>query len=385
MRPINKERGLEFLKKCIAYPHPQHDLDKVRGFIAEVVRPVIEGLPFDDIRLDGRGNLIALKRGNPAKAPFVICTYGGSYPAENMPDPYTPKIVDGTAYGLEGSCMWGRATTEQLASGAAMLEAISTFFEDKPSLRRDLLWITNYSGEMGNHEAVTYIFLEQKVPMGPTLLVTASNNDLCFGNLGRLDIMITIEGVSCHSSDPSRGKNSIDGLYDILGKIYRFPYLKADPDLGKATLTPTTIKTWPDALHTVPAYTRLLLDRRLLPGEDPVFAMTQMKEYLGTLSSGLNVSYEEKLNFQYPHKANPECELALAARKACQEVLGEVRIVYKRSALDMGFFSHHGQDSVLFGPGNHAFAHSDHEMVSINDFHQAAQVYEIILESMLID
>jgi acetylornithine deacetylase/succinyl-diaminopimelate desuccinylase-like protein len=384
MKQVNRDRALETLKKLISYPHPQHDLAKVRGFIAEVVKPVLARLPFDEIRLDDRGNLIAVKRGQSAEPPLVICTYGGSYPAENMPDPYTPKIVDGEPYGLNGPCMWGRSTTEQLSGAAAMLEAVTTFFEEKRNLRRDLLWITNYSGEMGNHEAVSYIFLEQKVPLGPTLLVTASDNGICLGNLGRIDVSIRIEGVSCHSSDPSKGKNSIDGLYQVLNKVYTYPYLKTDPDLGKSTLTPTRIKTWPDALHTNPANTQLMLDRRLVAGEDPIQAMSQLREYIGEGPAGLKISYEEKLNFQYPHKADPECDLVRAARKAGQAVLGGVKTFYKRSALDMGFFSHHGQDCFLFGPGNHALAHSDHEMVSIADYQDAAQIYEIILEEMVL-
>jgi len=99
---INCDRALETLKKLISYPHPQHDLAKVRGFIAEVVKPVIARLPFDDLSIGWPGNLIAVKKGQSADPPLVVCTYGGSYPAENMPDPYTPKIVDGEPYGLNG-------------------------------------------------------------------------------------------------------------------------------------------------------------------------------------------------------------------------------------------------------------------------------------------
>ena len=264
-----------------------------------------------------------------------------------------------------------------------MMEAVTAFFEEKRPLRRDLLWITNYSGEMGNHEAVTYLFLEKKVPLGPALLAMASNNTICLGNLGRIDVVMKIEGVSCHSSDPSRGKNSIDGLYEVLGRIYAFPGLKTDPDLGKATLTPTLIKTWPDALHTVPAFTEIMLDRRLIPGEDPFLAFDQMKKSIGELSSGLKISYEEKLNFQYPHKVSPDCALSRAAQKACRQVLGREKFTFMRSALDMGFFSHHGQDAITFGPGDVSLSHSDHEMVPLADFYEAARVYEVLIEEMV--
>ena len=265
-----------------------------------------------------------------------------------------------------------------------MQEALLTFFESEPKLHRDLIFVTNYSGEMGNHEAVDYIFKEQQVPMGPTILATASRNTICLGNLGRIDIGITIEGVSCHSSDPAKGKNSIDGLHKILEKVYSFPLLEEDPDIGRATLTSTTIKTWPDALHTVPAYTRLVLDRRLIPGEEPTEALRQFKEYLGDPSPELKVSFDEHLNFQFPHKVDPECELVRAAKGACKKVFGEERVAYKRSALDMGFFSHNNVDCITFGPGDYSLAHSDNEMVSIADYYDAARFYCILLERMLL-
>jgi acetylornithine deacetylase/succinyl-diaminopimelate desuccinylase-like protein len=384
MPSIDEARALETLKAFVSRPHPQNDLQQVRGFISEVVTPRIEALPFDEVRLDERGNLIAGLGVNGERAPLVLCSYAGSYPAEDMPDAYTPKIVGGEDYGLEGPCMWGRSTTEQLSAGAALLEAVTAFLETPKEMRRGLLWITNYSGEMGNHEAVDYLFLQQELPFGPTLLAMASDNRISLGNLGRIDVEITLEGISCHSSDPSKGLNAIDGIKELLEKLSCFPHLGEDPDLGAATFTPTLVKTWPEALHTVPAHGKLVLDRRLLPGEKPGEAMREIREYIGTLESGLKISYQDRLNFQYPHKASPECALARAARAACQSVLGQSMIVYQRTALDMGFFSHHGQDSITFGPGDYTLAHSDHEMVPISDYLDAARVYLMILEEMLL-
>jgi acetylornithine deacetylase len=384
MPPIDEARALETLKAFISYPHPQDDLQQVRSFIAEVVTPRIEALPFDEVRLDERGNLIASQSVHGDRPPLVLCSYAGSYPAEDMPDAYKPKIVDGEDYGLEGKCMWGRSTSEQLSAGAALLEAVAAFLETSKTWQRGLLWITNYSGEMGNHEAVDYLFNQQGLPFGPTLLAMASDNQTSLGNLGRIDVEITLEGVSCHSSDPSQGLNAIVGVHELLDKLSRFPYLGEDPELGAATLTPTLVKTWPEALHTIPAHARLVLDRRLLPGEQPEQAMQEIREHIGTLDSGLKMAYQDELNFQFPHKVSPDCELARAAQAACENALGKSSIIYQRTALDMGFFSHHGQDSITFGPGDYTLAHSDHEMVPIADYLDAVRVYLMILEQMLL-
>ena len=96
------------------------------------------------------------------------------------------------------------------------------------------------------------------------------------------------------------------------------------------------------------------------------------------------MSFDEHLNFQYPHKADPECELVRAAEGACKEVFGEDRVAYKRSALDMDFFSHNNVDCITFGPGDYSLAHSDNEIASIADYYDAAQFYCILLERMLL-
>ena len=158
MQRINKDRAINILKEMISYPHPQNEMEKVRGFIAEVMKPYIEKLPFDRTWLDDRGNLISVKAYGNHLPPLVICTYGGSYPQETMTDAYNPRIVNGKEYGLDEECMWGRSTTEQLSAGTAMVEAITSFFE----VERDLNFVFI---PFGNLDKMNEYF-RPKVPAG---------------------------------------------------------------------------------------------------------------------------------------------------------------------------------------------------------------------------
>jgi acetylornithine deacetylase/succinyl-diaminopimelate desuccinylase-like protein len=386
MKEINRHRALSFLEGSIEYPHPQTDLNKVRAYIEEFVKPIIGGLPFDTVKLDDRGNLIAIKKGSGKdEDPLILCSYGGIFPADGMDDPNTPIRVTGEEYGYSGECVRGRGTSEQLSALAASLEGISTFFEEQNEIQRDLIWITNYAGEMGDHEAVSHIFIGGTTPLGPALLIMASNNTTCVGNLGRVDIDIHMHGQSCHSSDPSQGKNVIDGLVPILESLAKQANLPEDPDLGKATLAVTRISTWPTASHTIPSRLEMTLDRRLIPGEDPIDVMTAIIEALPPLPSGLSLSYNEDPKVQYPHKVQPDIAIARAAMEASEKVLGHKNVSYQRSALDMGFFSRHGVDAITFGPGDLTLAHSSNEFVSLDEYYAAAEVYLQFLRNMLID
>src|SRR5262249_58925867 len=55
------------------------------------------------------------------------------------------------------------------------------------------------------------------------------------------------------------------------------------PGLGQATLTPTAVRSWPEATHTVQDEVRLVFDRRLLPGDDPqaAFAAIAAAAHIG--------------------------------------------------------------------------------------------------------
>ncbi len=92
---IDRSRAISFLEAAIRFPHPQTDMQKVRGFIAKVVRPILQALPFNDLRIDDYGNLIAHAHSGVSSPPLVLCTYGGIFPASGMQDAYDPKIVDG--------------------------------------------------------------------------------------------------------------------------------------------------------------------------------------------------------------------------------------------------------------------------------------------------
>lgn len=381
---INRDRALAFLEEAIRYPHPQNEMDRVRGYIADVVMPVVHGLAFDSIRLDDRGNLIAQKGVDGLQPPLVLCTYAGIYSAAGMPDANSPTILAGEPYGLEGECMWGRGTTEQVSAGAALMEAMCTLTETQSSLQRGVVWLTTTSGEMGNHEAVSYIFDQLKTPMGPALTALASDNHVCLGNLGRVDVVLWVKGKACHSSDPTLGNNVITGLQHILNKVYSYRPLPSDPDLGAATLTPTSIRTWPEVAHTVPDFLELVLDRRLIPGEDPNKCLDQIVASLGELPQDLTLDYEREPNIQYPYKANSDSQLVQSLKGAVVQVLGESRTIYQRSALDMGFFGIRGYDAVTFGPGDPSLAHSNHEMVNIQDYLDAARVYLVFLEKFLL-
>ncbi len=270
MKPaIRVERLHATLVDCISQPSPQPDLEAVRTFIAQVVKPRLQQLPLDSLDVDDMGNLAAKLRGRDHASPFLFCSYAGTVPAGNMPHPFEPRVVNGPGYGQPaGQYMWGRGTSEQMSALAAGLEALQVYCEEKPTRTRDLIFATTVAGEMGSHEAVEHMMRGGLLADGPALLAVGTNNQVYVGNMGRLDVHVEVAGKACHSSSPSNGRNAIEGARQFLNALREVPLPPPDPDLGQPSLTPTMIASSPAISHTVPDLCSLVLDRRLIPGEE---------------------------------------------------------------------------------------------------------------------
>ncbi len=127
-----------------------------------------------------------------------------------------------------------------------------------------------------------------------------------------------------------------------------------------------------------------MFDRRLIPGEDPYLALQEIVDHIGDMPGTLEFEVERDPSMQFPHKARIDLEIVLALKGARDDLLGESKSIYQRSALDMGFFSSRGFEAVSFGPGDPTLAHSDHELVPLEQYIDAANVYLRFLERMLL-
>jgi len=369
------------LGDCVQQPSPQPDMQAVRRFIVEVVKPRLLDLPSLDLQIDEMGNLIGILPGSDHTSPFLLCTYAGTCPPGNMPEPLNPRIIDGRTVGKPpGEYMWGRGTSEQLGALAAALEAIRVYSEEGLSQRPDIVFATTVAGEMGCHDAVEYMMATGGMAYGPTLLAVGTNNSVCVGNMGRIDVHVEITGKVCHSSDPFKGRNAIEGARQFLNALRDVKLPPPDADLGQPSLTPTFITSTPTSRHTVPDHCMITLDRRLIPGEDTGVALADI-ERCSAAVHGLGVAVKGG-RFNYPSKTPLDTNLVQAALEALRSEGLEATWHYSRSALDAGFFTRHGVAAIQLGPGDETMAHTEFEMVSLEDVETAARVYVRILEAM---
>jgi acetylornithine deacetylase/succinyl-diaminopimelate desuccinylase-like protein len=244
-----------------------------------------------------------------------------------------------------------------------------------------LIFATTVAGEMGCHDAVEHMMKAANLVYGPTLLAVGTDNSVYVGNMGRIDVHVEIMGQACHSSDPSRGRNAIDGARQFLNALRDVPLPPPDPALGQPSLTPTLIASSPAISHTVPDRCRLVLDRRLIPGEEMTTALADIVDCRQRVD-GLDVEVRGG-RFNYPSRTSLDAPLVQLALAALHAEGTEAACRYARWTLDAGFFSRQGVDVILLGPGDETMAHTDAEMVSLDDVEVAARAYARILRAMV--
>ena len=145
----------------------------------------------------------------------------------------------------------------------------------------------------------------------------------------------------------------------------------------------TSIRSFPEATHTVQYEVLLTLDRRLLPGDDPERALGDLRSAAGGLDG-----WEVELApgpFMYPSEVAPDAPLVRLLQDAAAEIgLGPLGELWSHGAIDAGFFNHERIPAVMFGPGAPAMFHTDEESVALEDVTAAARLYEVAARKQLM-
>lgn len=367
----------QLLIDLLRAPSPQTPLQEadpaLKKFIADIIAPGLQALTGAAGVIDGMGNLVWQSPCEANGPGLLLMGYAMTFPAGGMKDPFSGAIVDGARFGIAGSCAVGRGACEQKGALAAMMYAAAVLSRAEVKLRAPLFLAVSLAGETGRHDAAKFILENSSINATAGIVGLGTTNRICLGNKGRIDVEITVRGKAAHSSMPWDGVNAIDGARQVLERLDRVALGGENPHLGKATLTVTQIKSGPEISHTVPDSCRITLDRRLLPGDDPDRAFADIQNVLCDLPPW---SVEVKRGaFMYPSEVGADCALAVNLRDCSRALTGKVSDgFYSPAALDAGYLNQRGIETIMFGPGDLRFAHTDEEVVSLRDVREATRI-----------
>ncbi|MCU1432534.1 MAG: hypothetical protein JWP95_1639, partial [Actinotalea sp.] len=284
--------------------------------VSDVILPRIEELGPAEIRRHPMGD-VAARFGPPGDDGLLLQTYIVSQHANLMGSEQAGTVIGGEDGDLSGARVLGQGASQikgPLASVLASLRSLPTELT-KP------VWLTVNTEGKSSHGGSRRILDDLAVTAASGVLAVGTDLRVSVGNRGRADVRLTVAGESCHSSQPWLGHNPIEDASDVVTVLRGTPLPEAHPLLGPASATPYQYSCHPVSPHTIPSEVRVVVDRRLLPGESPVQAVDAVREHFAAVLPGVRLTVELG-EFMLPATVADDADITQTLMAGLQRVTG---------------------------------------------------------------
>ena len=348
--PIDVDRLWSWFEAFVAadtlVPEGENRVDpldpRLAHFARDVAAPAFEELGAI-VEIDRLNNVVA-RFGERTGEELLLLGYPALHHGNEMQDPLRARRV----HGSDGRELWvGLGASQSKGGLAAICAAVAALqaHGDDPAGRL-LAGVCTEGSSTHESSAVLYESLDP-LPAGAVLTV-GTRNQISLGNRGRVDVVVEIHGEPTHSSVADElGRNPIPVVAEVQRRIEALELdPRPHPELGRRTILPYKLTCGPIAPHTIPAWCLLVLDRRLLPGDDADAAVAEVAAAL----EGLDVSVRRGATM-VPALVSEDARVVTSLQRGARQTLGrELETFYPRSTFDAGYACGLGVPTVMCGP-----------------------------------
>jgi succinyl-diaminopimelate desuccinylase len=324
---------------------------KIVAAVEDILVPQIHALQPDEVRRHPMGD-VAARFGPEAPGGLLIQTYVVSQHANLMESGSAGEIVDGSSLGLSGPSVLGQGASQNKGPLAAAFAAV----KGRPARLNRPVWLAVNTEGRSSHDGSRRIIDDLGASGAYGIVAFGTDLRVSLGNRGRVDIEVRVKGAASHSSQPWLGHNPIETAADVVTAIRSMPLPPRDPDLGPATATPYQFGCEPVAPHTVPEYVRMVIDRRLLPGETPEGAVAKFRDHLSAAgTTGIEVKMGPAM---LPAAVLEDSPVVTALLDGVRRARRNSNTFRSLNAFDAGYACSKGIPTPMFGPGKRRFSGS---------------------------
>jgi len=295
-------------------------------------------------------------------------------------DPFALKETDGRLYG-RGAC-------DCKGPLAAMLEAMRMLAAERAAWSGTLLGVFVADEEIASEGAKFYAANAPKIDAA--VVGEPTSNATFTAHKGSLRPVVRVYGVSAHSGTPHLGENAIYRAGELLGLVAEHHENvvrhRTHPLVGAASLTVTRMNGG-HADNVLPGACDLLLDRRMVPGEDEEAVKREIGDLLTLARTRFGVRAEI---IEYKATTGGATETALdtpivQASLAASRAHGAARPgpFGFQGGCDLVHFRSIGAQGTVIGPGDLAVAHKPDEFVPVDEFVTCSLIYRDVAKAML--
>ncbi len=378
----DESRMLERLERLVAFDTqnpPGYELDAARYLITELNNMGLD-TSLSEFK-PGRANVIGRLHNGPGPV-FAFNSHIDVVPAGSGWTTEPLRLSE------RGDNLYGRGSCDAKGPIVGMLEAIGELARDRSAWSGTLLAVFVADEEVASEGARD--FVASRPDIDSCLIGEPTSNTAVTAHKGSMRPRVAVLGAMAHSGMPDAGENAILRAGRLLGLIEEFHAEelchRTHPLVGHATLTVTRLSGG-IADNVVPDRCELLLDRRMVPGEDEATARREIEQLLETAEREFGVRAEI---VEYVPTTGGATETD-PGEAIVQESLAASSRHEGRTASPQGFqggcdlvhFRSVGATGTVIGPGSIDVAHKPDEFVPRDQFIRSALIYRDIAGRML--
>ena len=273
--------------------------------VADLYLAEMEKLGYDKVFRDDWGNVVGIVKGTVA-GPAIMYNghldhvHPGDYSEWGGYDPYGGAVDINSMFNQDmtaeedAEVIHGRAAADVKGGGAAAVYAGALLLALRGkgvAIKGDFVMtmvVFEESAEMlGMIKLLEETFPAHGIKPSACVSCEATSLKLALGHRGRVEIKVTVQGVTSHGSAPWLGVNAVNKATKFIDRVEEVVKAEAlhDAELGDSSIALTVISCSPGAMCIVPDRCVITYDRRFPPQESPESCIAQIQRIIDEISS----------------------------------------------------------------------------------------------------
>ncbi len=329
----------------------------------------------------GRFNVEASLENGPGPV-FAFNTHMDTVPAGEgwTSDAFTLRETDGK--------LFGRGACDCKGPLIAMIEAMRMLVADRTAWSGTLLGVFVGDEEIASEGAKYYASTRPKIDFA--VVGEPTSNTTYSAHKGSLRPVVRVHGVVAHSGTPHLGDNAIYRAGQLLTLVEAYHNevvrTRTHPLVGEASLTVTRISGG-HADNVLPGSCEILLDRRMVPGENEDAVKQEFAGLLKDAYDRFGVKAEivgYKATTGSATETAGDQPIVVASLEACRENgTTDPGPFGFQGGCDLVHFRSLGAQGTVIGPGSLSVAHKPDEFVPLDEFVTCSVIYRDVARKML--
>lgn len=349
---------------------------RAMGCIVQVLAPDTKPEALSVVATLGEGNPVIMLHAHIDTVPI-----GVNEAQTWMVDPYAAIIQDGRVY--------GKGSIDDKAPLAAMIEVMQYAANHRDRLHGTLVLAAAAEEEVGGTLGSRWLAENGHLPICDFIVVGEQTaNRVATAHKGVLRATVRTMGQSAHATNPDRGVNAITAMARILltlEQYHRDLAQRSHPMVGHPTCNVGIIQGG-STFNAVPDTCTILLDRRMIPEEDPAEVQRELEAIVASVNiAPARVSVGDYLVSKW---FNSTVDTPLA-----HTFLDCVRDVLQADPGPIGYLP--GSDAkhlagllrgemIIFGPGSYEVAHRADEYTDIAELEATERILRAFIDRTLL-